>query len=89
MSTGTLSVPVTPVTMSTKSPALMTVPTPVTWSTWTAMRDVAGRDRDVADLAAGAREDVGGDGLALDDAGASDLADDQAVELDAVGAGSP
>ena len=37
MSTGILSVPVTPVTMSTKSPALMIVPTPETWSTWTAM----------------------------------------------------
>ena len=34
--TGNLSARM-PTTMSTKSPVLMTVPTPVTWSTWTVM----------------------------------------------------
>src|SRR5690349_15019200 len=36
VTTGNLS-PVTPTTMSTKSPLLMIVPTPDTWSTWTAI----------------------------------------------------
>ena len=39
--TGNLS-PVKPTTMSTKSPVWMTVPTPVTWSTWTAIERLPG-----------------------------------------------
>jgi hypothetical protein len=46
--------------------------------------DVALRHLDVLDLARRALEHLGGDGLALDDVSPRDLADDQALELDAV-----